>query len=607
MRKNRLLLLLAPIAIAACVPAVSMAQSADYYRSPMDIPIFFSSNFAEIRTDRFHTGIDIKTQGVVGLPLRAVADGYIMRVTVAPGGYGRALYIAHPNGTMSVYGHLDRFTPQVEKYLKAERYRLKKSDIDLFPDAIRFPVKKGDLIGYAGNSGRSTGPHLHYEVRKSANSFAMNVIARGWATAKDDIPPRLIKLYRVDVDTLRGVPLHSEPVGYELRRLSDGNYSLSVPQPVRVGRTSYFAIETTDRKNDVANTFGIFRVRMSVDGSERVVFEKDGILFPDTRKAALSTIYELQRNSRNEIIMLAQRGTNALPMYKKTVDRGALRLGPSGVLAGAESSLVEIVVEDDAQNAVTLTFTAAYDPAVVSPASPASPAETAANVTAEPQTPSGTPMERVATGRTDFLNYADGLAVNIPRGALCEPVFYSQSVVEQDVEIRDDGIKPLSRLYRLNGGSLPLQKAMNIAVKAEMPENLQPQACLAMVSAAGKLSFAGGRYSKGAVSGSVSGFGTYCVAFDATPPRVRASFEEGADLTAEKSVTISAADNFSGLSTFSGTIDGQWIIFERNVGRGEYVHIFDMDRLALGRKHNLVFTIRDRMGNSTTFRRTFFK
>ncbi len=132
------------LALAALIPLALAAQPADYYRSPLDIPIYLSANFGEIRTNRFHTGIDIKTEGVVGKPLHAAADGHIARVTVAPTGYGRALYIAHPNGTTTVYAHMDRFTPEIEEYLRAERYRQRRSDIDAFPDASRFPVKKGD-------------------------------------------------------------------------------------------------------------------------------------------------------------------------------------------------------------------------------------------------------------------------------------------------------------------------------------------------------------------------------------------------------------------------------------------------------------------------------
>ncbi len=207
MKTNKLAAIIFALSIFNFQFSTVAAQPADYYRSPLDIPIYLSANFGEIRTNRFHTGIDIKTEGVVGKPLFAAADGHIARVTVAPTGYGRALYIAHPNGTTTVYAHMDRFTPEIEDYLKAERHRAKRSDIDAFPDAARFPVKKGDRIGFAGNSGSSTGPHLHYEVRRTSDSRTLNVMTRGWITTAetDVVAPRIVRLYHIDVDTIAGV------------------------------------------------------------------------------------------------------------------------------------------------------------------------------------------------------------------------------------------------------------------------------------------------------------------------------------------------------------------------------------------------------------------
>jgi hypothetical protein len=461
----------------------------------------------------------------------------------------------------------------------------------------------------SGNSGSSTGPHLHYEIRRSADSRSLNTIARGWVTAKDDIPPRITKLYHVDVDTLAGVPMHSRARAYDVELGEDGRYSLVRTQPLRAGKVSYFVIEATDRKNEVANTFGIYRARLAVDGNERVIFEKDGILFSETRYACASVLYDVQRTSSNEAVMLALNSSNSLGMYKKAVNRGALVFG-SGAGAGSGSAgglgagtgvgsgsgaagvqrlNVEITVEDDAGYVVSLAFDVEYDPADT-------PSKT-------PEMPAG----RVASDVTDFINYADGMAVNIPRGALYEPVFYTQSTIDIKVSARADSIRPLSKIYRTGGGSQPLQKAMRVAIAADVPEALRGRACLAMVSAAGGLSYAGGSYSNGAVSGASSSFGTFCVVADTVPPTASASFDDGADLSGMTSITLTASDNFSGISHFSGTIDGQWIIFERSAARRQYIHKFDSERLQNGRNHTLEFTVRDGRGNTTILRRTFYK
>jgi hypothetical protein len=568
------------------MPVLATAQAVDYYRSPLDIPIYLSANFGEIRTNRFHTGVDIKTQGVVGKPVRAAADGYIARVTVAPSGYGRALYIAHPNGTTTVYAHLDHFTPELEEYLRSERYRARRSDLDAFPDAGAFPVKQGELIGYAGNSGSSAGPHLHFEVRRSASSRTLNVAALGWiATAEADlIPPRITRLWHVDVDTLAGVPVHSRPRAYEVRAEQGGRYSLVSSAPLKAGPVSYFVVETTDRRGDVTNTFGVYRATLAVDGQERVVFEKEGVLFDEVRYACASVLYDAQRKARggNEAIMLARKGGNRLGMYKKALDAGVIRFSEST----DAPKTIEITVEDDAGNISSLGFSVALDPTHSAPPRPAG---------------------RIASDRTNFVHASEGMAVSIPKGALYEPIFYTQSVVQMPLASRTDSIRPLSPLYRTGDGTRPLHSAMRIDITADIPPSLRPHARLAKVSDQGRLSDAGGGWSNGSVNGSSRDFGTFCVVVDEVPPQVSASFSEGADLSKTSSITLTATDNFSGVSSFSGTIDGEWIIFEREASRGRFIHRFDAERLAAGRSHTLEFTCRDGAGNTTTFRRAFLK
>jgi murein DD-endopeptidase MepM/ murein hydrolase activator NlpD len=578
----------API-FAVSIPVFLSAQPTDYYRSPLDIPIYFSANFGEIRTNRFHTGIDIKTQGVTGKPLYAAADGYIARVTVAPRGYGRALYIAHPNGTTTVYCHMDRFRNDIEEWLRIERYRQKRSDIDAFPPASLFPVKKGETIGTAGNSGASSGPHLHYEVRESATSQTLNVITKGWVTPaeEDNTPPRIVRLYHIDIDTIAGVPIHSKARLHNVKQNSDGSYSLVNKSPLKAGPASYFVIEATDRRSDVTNTFGIYRVRMVVDGNETVVFEKDAVLFEDVRLACASVLYDIQRKTRNEAVMLATKSGNRLPMYKKAVDRGVVRFsGTSGTVTYNTLKNIDITVEDDSGNAAKLSFT--IEPDIVHTV---------------PERPAG----RIATDKGNFIHYANGLAISIPQGALYEPMFYTQTVVEIPIAPRADSIRPLSPVYRIGDGVLPLQKAMTLSIAADIPDHLSSRASIAKVSDNGVLTYVGGSCIDRTVSSTTRDMGTFCVVADVTAPIVKVSFADGDNLVARTSITLTATDNFSGIAHFTGTIDGQWIIFERTASGSSFVHRFDTEKLQSGKTHTLEFTVRDGVGNTTTFKRSFYK
>jgi len=574
----------AAMAAALALPTVAVAQPADYYRSPVDIPIYLSANFGEIRTNRFHTGVDIKTQGVTGKPLYAAADGYVYRVTIAPGGYGRALHIAHPNGTTTTYAHMERFTDEVEAWICSERYRLKQSDVSVFPAVGQFPVKQGDRIGLSGNSGASGGPHLHFEVRRSSDQQPLNVAARGWITtaAADRTPPRITRLYHIDIDTVAGVPIHSKPRAYDVTG-AGGQWSLARTAPLRAGPTSYFVVQATDRRADVTNTFGIYRATMAEDGVERVVFEKDGVTFDDIRYACASVLYDVQRRAQwgNEAVMLAVKSGNRLPMYKRAEGRGAVVFAEGDTA----SKQITITVADDAGNLSTLAFDVVADAAHTAPERPAG---------------------RVATERGNFVHSADGLAVMIPKGALHEPIFYTQTTVDVTVTPRADSIRPLSPLYRTGDGTLPLHTPMRLGITATVPERLRPRACLASVSN-GALRYVGGSWSNGSVNGTSRDFGVFCVVADATKPRVRASFADGADLTRATGFTLTATDNFSGIASFAGTIDGEWIIFEREAAAGRFIHRFDPERLRSGTTHTLEFTVRDGAGNVTVWRGSFRK
>ncbi len=184
MTKMRYLLVL--LAVSATMG--TLAQTYPEYGNPMDIPIQLSATFAEIRPNHVHGGIDLKTQGVEGKKVYAVADGYVSRIGVSPYGYGNVLYITHYDGFTSVYAHMQRFSIEIGKYVKQYQYKNKKYTSQIYPDNDKFPVKKGDLIGFSGNSGGSGGPHLHFEIRHTGSEKPVNPMFFGYKIT-DNVRP----------------------------------------------------------------------------------------------------------------------------------------------------------------------------------------------------------------------------------------------------------------------------------------------------------------------------------------------------------------------------------------------------------------------------------
>lgn len=238
----------------------------DYIYPIRGVAGLYSANFGEMRPGHFHGGIDIKTDGGEGKPLVAVADGYVSRVSVSPSGYGRAIYLTLGNGTTAVYGHLQRFRGDIEKHVRDERFRRRANSIDLWFGPGAWPVAQGDTIGFSGNSGSSLGPHLHFELRDTPTQRLYNVVREGVVRPDDDLPPRIMRIHYIEVDSVQGVPVHGRPESYSVVREAEGRYRLTREEPVGTGRKGYFVLEASDRRNGVHNTFGLWRASMSVDG-----------------------------------------------------------------------------------------------------------------------------------------------------------------------------------------------------------------------------------------------------------------------------------------------------------------------------------------------------
>ena len=176
--------------LALTFGANAQTLNPDNYEYPVrNVAGLCSSNFGEMRPDHFHSGVDIKTDGVEGKPVVAVADGYISRIVVQPSGYGQALYVTHPDGTTSVYGHLSRFRSDIDSLVRTERYRRQRNSVDIFFNEEEYPVRRGETIALSGNTGNSFGPHLHFEIRETATQRTLNLIAQGVIRVADTQKP----------------------------------------------------------------------------------------------------------------------------------------------------------------------------------------------------------------------------------------------------------------------------------------------------------------------------------------------------------------------------------------------------------------------------------
>jgi len=550
----------------------------DYIYPIRDVARLYAANFGEMRPAHFHAGIDIKTDGAEGKPLVAVADGYVSRVSLAAGGYGRAVYITLRNGTMAVYGHLQRFRDDIEEHVRQERTARRANSVNLWFGPEAWPVKQGDVIGFSGNSGSSMGPHLHFEIRDTPTQRLYNVVREGVIRPEDNLPPRIMRLHYVEVDTLQGVPVRSRMESYAVVREAEGRYRLTREEPVGVGRKGYFVAEVTDRRNGVHNTFGIWRVTASADGIPYFEYRMDGFTHDLSRCCDAVSCYPLQLGSRNEVIRLARLAGAPDCFYPTMEERGLVRT------TEGQQRRIRIEAEDDCGNRSSLEFTIRGR---------------SESFRAEPDTAA----VAVYPDRTSLVQVGREARISIPEGALYEPVFAKPE--RRETPQADSGVVVLSPAYRFLSPETPLRHAAAVTIRTHVPRPLQLQTVLAVRNRKGRLAHVGGTYANGAVTATTYATGDLTVVADTLPPSIRPLFTEGADLSKAEGLRFRVADNFSGIAAWTLRIDGEWVPCDRFPVKGTLVHFFDNP--ATRRKHEVQLSVRDGCGNTAHFRGIFYR
>ena len=239
---------------------------------PVKIPLKLSGNFGELRSSGFHSGIDIKTLGREGLEIKSIDNGYISRISISLSGFGKAIYITHPNGFTSVYAHLSRFNKKIEKLVNAYQYQKKSFVINKFFKKDEFIISKDDIIGYSGNAGSSFGPHLHFEIRKSSENLPINPLRFGYPI-DDTIPP-----------TIRGLFLYkigdkfNKRKRINIRKISSNTFQ---SEPIKSNGSFGFGVISDDRQNKSYNINGTYNYKLIKNGSTEFEIEFDNFSFDE--------------------------------------------------------------------------------------------------------------------------------------------------------------------------------------------------------------------------------------------------------------------------------------------------------------------------------------
>lgn len=562
---------------AGCTTALAREDSTRYLYPVRQVAGLYSANFGELRPGHFHGGIDIKTDGAVGKELVAVADGYISRLSVAPGGYGRALYITLNDGHTTVYGHILRFRDDLEQRVDAERRRTRSNSVNLWFPPGEFPVAQGDVVARSGNSGSSFGPHLHFELRQTATQRTLNTVRMGIIRPEDHIAPLILGLRYAEIDTLDGIPVHGPLHRFELKKTGDGRYRTVSDKPLEVGPRGCFVIEASDRRDGVYNRFGLYRVSLDIDGQRCFEYRMDGFTFDRSRSCDAVSCYPLQVGARAEVIRLARLEGAPAEFYPTLRERGLVRTTPGC------TRHVRIETEDDCGNVSTLEFDIRGGERRFRPER-------------------DTTAVALHRNRDAMLRIGDEATLRIPAGALHESLF-TRPVRIDNPATGATTVEVLTPAYRFLDNMTPLASEVTLSLQLFVPERMAPHVTLAARNRRGQLVWLGGSYAAGRLTARIRTAGDWLAVADTVAPTVRPLFETGSDFSRRGALRFRIGDNFSGISSCDLYIDGQWVPCERYPMQGTLEHHFT--REPSGSEHSLLLVVSDGCGNTTRWEGSF--
>ncbi len=522
-----------------------------YFRHPLTIPMQLVANFGEIRTNHWHMGLDIRTQQRENLPVYASAEGYVSRVLVEPGGFGQAIYIAHPNGYTTLYAHMNGFFPALQQYVKEQQYAKESWKINLELSPGQFPVNKGDYIGLSGNTGGSAGPHVHFEIRDTKTEKVLNPLLFGFPIP-DAVPPSVVRLamYDRNKSTYMQSPqlLSIARVRGSLIKVSSDKIS--------------FAVGATDRFSGSHNPNGVYVGKISLDGNPVSSFTLDNIGYDDTRYMNAHIDYPYQARGGGTVQHLTPLPGATEIAYNTYGSDGVIHLRDN------EPHAVLIEVQDANFNKTRIPFTIQYEGALTPVSYPSA-------------------VEQFLPNNVNVFERDDFELVT------SEQTMYDAVTVtySSSGSMVTNAVSPV---HSFLSATIPSHDYVTVRIKpsVEIPEEMKNRIVIKNVS--GKKTFVSkAEWQRGWLVAKFRQFGTYQAFIDNVPPAVNTV---PADLSRASRIVFTPTDNFNSIKSFRAEVDGQWLRFTNDKGR---TWIYAFDEKFPGGEHQLKVRVEDEAGNVT--------
>ena len=537
----------------------------DYFDDPLEVPLALAGTFGELRSNHFHSGLDLKTQQREGLPVLTSAEGYVSRINISHYGYGKALYVQHPNGFTTVYAHLKNFSPKIEKYIKDLQYKQESYEIEVFPSAEELPVERGEVIASSGNTGGSGGPHLHFEIRDEQQR-PMNPLMFG-IEIKDTRTPLVDGFYVYP----RGEDAHvngsAKRQKLRLFPQNDGSYRA---EEINACGTIGFGVSTVDQQDAAYNRNGIFRIEAVANGDKIFQANFEKFSFAETRhlNQLIDYGYYTQNNSRIQKLFVEP--SNPLSIYGPVVNDGYVDVKDS------LSYDYVVKVTDFAGNERVIRV----------------PIEGKYTGSITPKEDKTTQYFVAANEPTHFED--KGIDVYIPKNSLYHDAHLDVNFEDEKIELHEDVI--------------PIHSSITIGFdvsKYKLED--REQLFIAEINKWGKPNYSTTYKDGERFTTKTRTFGTYTLATDVKAPTVTpVNFRDGQWISNNSDLKVKIADDLSGIKSYRATVNGKFILMEYEYKQNLLTHNF-ADAVVSETENHLKIEVVDNVGNTTIFESTFFR
>ena len=539
----------------------------DYFKVPLDIKLHLSGSFGELRSNHFHTGLDFKTNQKEGLNVYAAADGYVSRIKISSYGYGKAIYVTHPNGFTTVYGHLQQGSGKIQDFIINSHYKEKAFEIELFLKPDELVVKQGEVIALSGNTGGSGGPHLHFEIRDTKSEKPINPLLFGFdALIKDTKFPVVSTLMAYPIGENAVVNTSQEPLAINYTKQADGTY---MADKVLVNGAVGFGINAYDMFDFNYNKNGTYQVQSFLNGKQSFNYEFNTFAFDESRYINALLDYTRFKKTGVRIQRLFMNNPYPLSIIKSDKNSGIIVVKPN------ITNTYRIEVRDFNNNKVVINIPIQYSPVA---------AETPSKVVKTPY---------LLKANNDNMYKKDNMSVFVEEGTFYEDFYLNFDVKEDTLTFHD--------------GSVAVHKNFKVSIdNSKLTEEQKKKTFIASLDGKSKR-YNYTKFKDSTFTAYTKNMGKFFLIQDTVAPKVKAiTISEGKWLNTQKSIDFSISDDLSGIASYNGYINGNWILFDYDYKKARITYNFDGQFLQDGRNEFKLEVI-DNVGNSTIFETHFFR